>query len=222
MNNSVNLSSALFSFHTVIDEDFACVKYALLSIGANPSFDFSKIKNMSYIELLEEIYYRKYNNPLYCIKSDNADIDLLDRVYEEMIHDRELDVLEYAKYTDIVDAFTFFKSQPQINAKIMYYNDAQHYILSRIKAIDESNLVSFNQAIKDAAYTGIYLKTLSEYTLFKDKIKSTTFYISTAGINFNEDNSDILLDKNDINELIMSNNRIGIFDIYKFRKKENS
>ena len=86
-------SIPLISFHTIIDEDLACLKYAILDIGINPSFNLDSIKSKTFYNIVHDLYMRKYKNPLYYIKSDNANTELLDRVYEELLTDVEDKVL---------------------------------------------------------------------------------------------------------------------------------
>ena len=69
-------SIPLISFHTIIDEDLACLKYAILDIGINPSFNLDSIKSKTFYNIVYDVYMRKYKNPLYYIKSDNANIEL--------------------------------------------------------------------------------------------------------------------------------------------------
>ena len=78
-------SIPLISFHTIIDEDLACLKYAILDIGINPSFNLDSIKSKTFYNIVHDLYMRKYKNPLYYIKSDNANTELLDRVYKELL-----------------------------------------------------------------------------------------------------------------------------------------
>ncbi len=70
-------SIPLISFHTIIDEDLACLKYAILDIGINPSFNLDSIKSKTFYNIVHDLYMRKYKNPLYYIKSDNANTKLL-------------------------------------------------------------------------------------------------------------------------------------------------
>ena len=41
-------SVPLISFHSIIDEDIACLKYAILDIGINPSFDLDSLKSKTF------------------------------------------------------------------------------------------------------------------------------------------------------------------------------
>ncbi len=205
----------LISFNTLIDEDIACLKYAILEIGINPSFDLDKLKSKKYMDMIGDIYRRKYKNPLYYIAAPNADKNLLDRVYDELLTEREDEVLNYGVTTDMYGLMEDFKKSSDIIPTILFYTDSQHKVLKSLKNTSSIDCVSIQEARKNPTrWSQFYFKYINEIEPFKN-LGSRTFYFSTAGINLNDDNSDIIMSKDDIMDLVRKKNKITLFDIYR-------
>lgn len=205
----------LISFHSLIDEDFACIKYAILSIGSNPSFNLDKIKEKTYFDILNDIYSRKYLNPLYYLKSDSANEELLDRVYSEMLTDLEYEVLQYSIKTEVFSLAKDFKKSSDVIPNILYYTDSQRKILEEQKELNGIDLISIKEAIKyPNQWTQYFFRYIDEMKPFKD-LSDKTFYFSSSGLNLNEDDSDILLDRDALLPLVHNNVKISMFDMYR-------
>ena len=217
INSTISGTAAvpLISFNTIIDEDIACIKYSILEIGKNPSFNFEKLKSKKYTEMVADIYHRKYRNPLYYITSKNANKDLIDRVYNELITINESDVLKHAVATDMCGLVEDFKKSSEIIPTILYYTEPQSKLIKSIKSIANIDTISIQDAKRDPnRWSQFYFKYIDEIEPFKN-LGNRTFYFSTIGVNLNEDNSDIIMNKDDILFLIKKRNKITLFDIYR-------
>lgn len=209
------VSIPLISFDSIIDEDIACIKYAILDIGENPSFDLSFLKDKTMIDIISDLYYRKYENPLYYIKSENANTELLDKVYIELLSEREADVLQHAVATDWYNVIVDFKKSSDIFPTILYYTDAQKDLLKSLDKLHGIDLVSIEEAKKNPnQWIQYYFKYLYELEPFK-KLKEKSFYFSSSALNLVEDNTDIALSRDDVIDIVKYNNKISLYDIYR-------
>ena len=205
----------LISFHSIIDEDIACLKYAILDIGVNPSFDLDSIKSKTFYNIIYDLYMRKYKNPIYYIKSNNANIELLDRVYDELLTDIEDKVLKRAITTEMYSVLLEFKQSSDIIPNILYYTEAQKVLLQSIDKLSGINLVNIEEAkINPNQWSQFYFKYTTEFEPF-EKLKDKTFYFSSCGLNLNEDNSDINIEKDRLVSAIKNRNKISLYDIYR-------
>ena len=208
----------LISFHSLIDEDIACLKYAIIDIGINPFFDLNKLKTKTYIEIIGDIYHRNYKNPLNYIQIDNINQDgaeLLDRVYNELLSDKEEDILKHAVLTDIIDLIISFKESSDIIPTILYYTDAQKNVLDNIKDISSINKVNLKEALLNIdQYKQFYFKSLDEFEPFRD-LEDRTFYFSTYGLNLTESKDDINFSREELMPIIKKRNKISLYDIYR-------
>ena len=208
-------SIPLISFHTIIDEDLACLKYAILDIGINPSFNLDSIKSKTFYNIVHDLYMRKYKNPLYYIKSDNANIELLDRVYEELLTDVEDKVLKHAVTTEMFNVLLDFKQSSDIIPSILYYTEKQKALLESINSLKGITLVSIEEAkTQPNQWSQIYFKYITELDPF-EKLEDKTFYFSSCGLNLIEDNSDIDIERNRLLDIIKNRNKISLYDMYR-------
>lgn len=212
-----NKSNPLISFHTIIDEDMSLVKYILIEFRNPTIFDLEKVKSMSYLEILGELYRRKYKNPLYFLMKDNKDKDFLDQCYAEFLSEHEKDILNYNVSTEIFNLVMEFKSSGDINPNILYYTKEQKELLDSFPEFDSIPKISIDdiksRSISRDSFTQFYFKTLDEYKLFS-KLDNKTYYFSTMGLNLTEKNDDIF-DNDLVLEIINSRSTINLFDIYQ-------
>ena len=208
-------SIPLISFHSIIDEDIACLKYAIIDIGVNPSFDIDSLKNKKFFDIVYDLYMRKYKNPLYYIKSENANIELLDRVYEELLTEVEDRVLNHAVTTEMFNVLLDFKQSSDIIPNILSYTEIQKVLLEQISSLSGINLVSINEAKSNPnQWSQIYFKYIDELEPF-EKLQDKTFYFSSCGLNLTKDNSDINIDRDRLLSIIKNRNKISLYDMYR-------
>ena len=73
--------------------------------------------------------------------------------------------------------------------------------------------ILFNNKKMDS-YSQFYIKYFEEEIEHFKNLRKRTFYISTCGVNLNENNDDIANNEL-IMELIKQDNKINLFDIYR-------
>ena len=71
-------SAPLINFNVIIDEDLSLLSYIIRDVRNEDVFDLDKVDKMTYIDMVKEIYHRKYNNPLYFLMKDEKDKEFLD------------------------------------------------------------------------------------------------------------------------------------------------
>jgi hypothetical protein len=175
---------------------------------------------MNYLQLLGEIYRRKYINPLYYLmKSENLK-EVMDEVYQELLEKEEEVLLNLAPSTDILSLLDSFVKSGDIKPTILCYNETERKFLednqSQFRGISIVTLKDIlNSTSNFNIYSQIYLRYWEkEIVYFKGKIFRRTFYVSTSGFNLTEDNNDLI--NNDlIMETIKMNNKISLFDMYR-------
>ena len=218
MMGGFSKTTPLISFYTIIDEDMALIKYILLHMRNPKVFDLDKIKSMSYMNLLGNIYKRKYKNPLYYLMRNEEDKEFLDRCYEEFLQDYEKDILQYGVKTEIYNLIEAFKQSGDVIPNILYYTDAQKEIIDNDSLLSVTNTYSIkeiNSNILDNNLSQVYFRFISEIEHDKFKnIHEKTIYFSTTGINLVDSNDDIAENELMI-KLIKRGNNINLFDMYK-------
>lgn len=198
----------------------AVIKYALINLRNPQYFDLDKVTDMSYIQLVGEIYRRKYINPLYYLmKSENLK-ESMDEVYNELMEKEEYELLKLAPSTDILPLLDSFVKSGDIKPSILCYNDIEKQFLeenqNQFRGISIITLKEImNSTNNFNVYSQIYLRYWEkEIVYFKNKIIRRTFYVSTSGFNLTENNND--LNNNDlILEVLKYNNKISLFDMYR-------
>jgi hypothetical protein len=215
-----NTTLPLISFYSIIDEDISVLKYVILKYNKYKYFDISKISSINFYQLLGEVYNRDFINPLYIIKNDNiANCEnTLDNIYDELINDKEADILNHSTHTEIYRLIIEFKKSSNIVPSILYYTKAQKDLLESIKEFKGISLVNINElSTKINNFSQFYFKTVDELmrVIERYKLIDRTFYVSTFRLNLNEDKSDINMDNDIIMDLIKNKNRITLYDIYR-------
>lgn len=213
--NDGSSMNPLVSFNAIIDMDMALIHYIILDYEDKDIFDIQKISDKSYFELLSEIYKRKYKNPLlYFLKSEDQR-DRFDEIYKTLMSEREADILKHAIATEIYDLLLTFVKESDIYPSIVYYTDAQREYLE-----DETNLMGIQRFSLDEirsnglTFSQYYLNTIDEFNLFKN-VPSTSFYVSTAGINLNDTDENIMVDEETISRISYNESVLNLYDIYR-------
>lgn len=209
-------SMPLISFHALVDEDMGILKYILTHYRESSAIDMNLLNGESALELLGRVYKRKFDNPLYLIMSNEKYADLLDRTYKELVTEHEADIIEHSVTTEFSNLTSQFRSLSEISPTILCYTQEQIDAITSIKKLQGIDIVGPKDALANLKnYTQMYFKFLFEYDIFKEKLQNCTVYFSSIGLNFNEDNSDILIDNVEINEMIKKNINIAYFDLYR-------
>ena len=208
-----NNTTPAISFYSIIDIDMSLIKYIILHLRNENVFDLDKVKQMTYFDILEELYYRKYNNPLYFLMKNEKDKDFLDKCYEEF-KSNEDEILSCAVITEMSNLIVEFKKSAEIRPSIFYYTEKQKELLESIEEFDDINIISIDDVIsKKNSYGQFFFKSIDEIEPFKD-LTYKTFYFSSCGLNLNNNNDDISIDINELKELIYNKNHISLFDMY--------
>ena len=213
--NDGSSMNPLISFKAIIDIDMALIHYIILDYEDKDIFDIQKISDKSYLELLSEIYTRKYKNPLlYFLKSPDQ-VDRFNEIYQTLLSEREADILKHAVATEIYNLLLSFDNESDIHPSILYYTDAERDYLA-----NETNLMSIQrlslEEIKsnNLTFSQYYLNTVDEFNIFKN-VLSTSFYISTAGINLNEKNEDVTIDTETMKMVAYNESMLNLYNIYR-------
>lgn len=211
-----NKSNPLISIYNIIDLDMALIKYIITSFRNQQVFDLDKIKDMTYFDILGELYRRKYKNPLYFLKKSDEYDGFLDQCYQEFQVDHESEILNRAVYTEFYNVLLDFEASGDIIPNILYYTEKQLEFLNSIEEFSSINKVSINDIINSETsrdkFTQFYFKYLDEIRPFM--LEGKTYYFSTCGLNLNDENND-LRDQDLIKDIIDINSKINLFDLYQ-------
>ena len=209
-------SMPLISFHALVDEDVGVFKFILANYRESSAINVDLLNNKSALKIIGDIYRRKFDNPLYLIMADEKYSDLLDRCYQELIAEHEAEIIEHSVSTEFLNLIVEFNNSQVITPTIMCYTQAQYDAITSIEKLKGIKVVGVSEALKNLnTYTQIYFKFLFEYDLFKEKLKNCTVYFSSIGLNFNEDDSDILIDNDEVRKMIKKNINLAYFDLYR-------
>jgi hypothetical protein len=211
-------SMPLISFHALVDEDVGVFKFILANYRESSAINMDLLKNKSALQIIGDIYKRKFDNPLKLIMSDEKYSDLLDRCYQELITEHEADIIEHSVTTEFLNLTTAFNNSQEITPIILCYTQEQYDTIASIEALKGIKIVGVKEALSNLnKFTQIYFKFLFEYDLFQEKLENCTVYFSSIGLNFNEDDSDILIDNDKIREMIKKNINVAYFDLYQMK-----
>ena len=211
-------SMPLISFHALVDEDVGVFKFILANYRESSAINMDLLKNKSTLEIIGDIYKRKFDNPLKLIMSEEKYSDLLDRCYQELIAEHETDIIEHSVITEFLNLVVAFNESKEITPTIMCYTQEQYDAIVSIEALKGIKVVGVKEALSNLnKFTQVYFKFLFEYDLFREKLENCTVYFSSMGLNFNEDDSDILIDNDEIREMIKKNVNVAYFDLYRMK-----
>ena len=223
-------SNPLISFHCLIDEDLSLIKYVLLNFRNETVFDLNKVINMTFFDIIRELYERKYKNPLEFLMKNDNDRSFLQECYNEFIRDHESEILEHATGTEIMRLIVDYKNSGDIIPYILYYTDAQKAILDSEKTLNNIKKLKYDKLVrgdypeKAEDFSQYYFKYIDEIFDCKfENFSGKTFYFSTCSLNLNEDNSDIK-DPEFAMNVIKNDSKMNLFDLYRMdiiRSKEN-
>lgn len=213
-----NKFTPLISFHTIVDEDIGALKDIILNYKNSEVFDLSKISSKKYINLVGDLYKRKYNNPLYYILRDDKYKSFVDECYNELINQNEDEVLEYAVTTDMYELVKQFIKSDDIIPSILYYTDSQLEILESDSNLSKINHVKYDDLFLSKngldQFGQFYFKLIEESEKFLNSM-GKVFYFSSTGRNLNETNDDLKTDSKFVKNIYKNGGRISIFDMYK-------
>lgn len=203
-------STPLFSFHSIIDEDVALIKYVYKNYYDKSIFDFSKVDKMPMTDLIALIYYRHYINPLKLFLVDESKEEFADECYQEFIEQKEKEILEEGVITEIPNLIKLYKDSSDIIPSIFYYTEYQKQLLDRIPQLVEIDKIHASN-IRLNLYSQIYIKDYREIFIFPE-FTNRTVYFAANDINVFILNN--LEDWKDVYDIIRNKNRAAIFDIY--------
>ena len=211
-------SMPLISFHALVDEDVGVFKFILANYRESSAINTDLLGKKSPLEIIGAIYRRKIDNPLHLIMAEEKYSDLLDRCYQELISEHEADIIEHSVTTEFLNLTAEFNDSQEITPTILCYTQEQANTIASIEKLKGIKVVGVKEALANLhIYTQIYFKFLFEYDLFQEKLKNCTLYFSSIGLNFNEDDSDILIDNDEIIKMIKKNIKVAYFDLYRMK-----
>lgn len=203
----------LISFYTIFDLDVGLIQLVFDQYLEKSVFDETKFLR-PVKDIIEDLYYRKDNNPLYSFAHPNIEKSRLDNFYnqfQELCMDK---ILDKCITTEIIRLVGLFDSTNEIKPTILYYSEKQLELLDdepTLKGIRKVHIDSLTKADKESFYQ-FYFKSIDELEPFIDnRVKS--FYISNYGPNLNEEGNNFK-DSEYINTLIRNRNQINIFSLY--------
>lgn len=203
-------SAPVFLYDTIIDNDFGIVRYCIVN---NIDFiDFEKLKTMSYMQLVGDIYRRKDGNPLAMFAKNNIiSRQELDRFYNDNID--SIEVLNNSVLTDVENLVIAFGKATDINPCILCKSQMQIDKLNSTSSLKDIQKVTMND-VNLPTRTEVYMKYISDLSMFTD-MTATSFYISSCGVNLVEDNSDLDMNRDEVIPIAEKGNKINIFDMYR-------
>lgn len=215
-NKFLGKMSLLVDFNCLIDEDIGVINYVRTQYRENAVFAFTPIKDLDTLETLGIIYRRKCRNPLHIIMRDIKYKDLLDRCYNEYLAEHEEEILKYSYVTEVSTAVTdYFNQSGDIIPTIMYYNDTQLEELNKKEEFKDIQKVSYSYARQNIKkYNIFFFKYIETFEKFKDILENSVVYLSSCGVNLNEDNEDFTITNDVYIDMISKNVKFAIFDMY--------
>lgn len=202
----------LFSFQSIIDTDIGLLNLIrneyLDTRVFNP--DFFKTK---FYQQLYELYHRKEENFLYLF-SKTDDKELLDSYYQEFKETKYKEILEMSISTEVYRLYRTCKNNSDFEAAILCKDPIEIEFLSKEPEFKNSKLLLLSETTTKQIdhYQQFFLKRLEELEDFRNLV-AKTFYISTFGVNLNEEDNDIR-SYDTIDYMIKRQNNFSIYDIY--------
>ncbi len=203
-------SSPVIAFDVLVDIDLALVKYCITH--NMKEIDYDMLKTINYYQLIGLIYRRKDYNPLTVIAKKGIDSEYLDSLQSDVISKHQEEILTGAIYTDIHQLIKEFVKSSDISPYILCYNDLQKSI---IEDSDLRNIITLDINSAKHDKTQYYLKYLSDIDQFNDTAKSVTYYVSSCGLNLNDTNDDLNIDREKVLKIATNRSKISIFDMYR-------
>lgn len=215
-------SNILISIRCILDLDYGLVKYCAQELPNNKIFDLSKFYDVHFLDLIKELYHRKYDNPLYYLAKPDTDKNFLDELRKEIMEERESKVLDNSVSTEIANVMdTWMHDQDIASITILYYTDEELKLLEEEPFLKKFNHISVESAKKATKkFEQYFFFEISEAENFKD-VQFRSFYFSKRNLNFieteinNKINLAFDIESSPFNDLIPNRNEIAIFDLYR-------
>ena len=207
----------LISFHSIVDEDMGIVKTIIMNYRNDSIFDLKK--DNTYIQILSDVYKRKYRNPIkYLLKENTPEMNqFIDECYHEFITEREEEILENSVTTDMYNLLRDFINSSEVIPAILYYTEAQKKVIAEDPLLCKVKSISLKELQdnpSDRTYEQFYFKYIEEGKPFFD-LKNRTFYFSTTGQNLDDTNEDIKFTNEEVYEIYKLGSKINLFDMYR-------
>ena len=210
-------SRILVSVRCLLDLDYGLVKYVAQELPNNKIFNLDKFYDVAFFDLINELYTREYDNPLYYLAYPGVDTKFLDNLRDEIITERENKILEYCISTEMANVMEIWASDREIGAVSIYcYTDTEKEVLSTDPTFSKYGIItSAEEALRN--YEQFFFLSIDEIGPFTES-QFNTFYFSKRRLNFiiEADGQFNIDPKNeDIKQLILNKNEISIFDLYR-------
>ena len=202
----------LFSFQSIIDTDIG-----LLNLIRNEYLDtrvfepgFFKTK---FYQQLYDLYHRKEENLLYLF-AKTEDKELLDSYYREFLDTKYKEILDMSISTEVYRLYRTCKNNSDFEVAILCKDPLEVEFLSKEPEFKNSKILLLSEiTFTDVDhYQQFFLKRIEELEDLRNLI-AKTFYISTFGVNLNEDNNDIR-SYDTIDYMIKRQNNFSVYDMY--------
>ena len=211
--NSVTMAP-LISVSTIFDLDYGLIRLIEKEYMDTRVFDPNYFERNDKLDIIKDLYYRPFKNPLYCIAKPNIEREELDEYYVEFLESCRNDILDNSVSTEMLNVIALFNTNNEIHTSVLYYDDYQKEALLEEDEINNIPLISLQQLSsysKRNSFSQYYFRSIEELKPFL-KCDSKTFYIANMPINLNEEQDDIV-DHPYIKEILFMNH-INIFNIY--------
>ena len=210
-------SRILVSVRCLLDLDYGLVKYIAQELPNNKIFNLDKFYDVAFYNLIDELYTREYDNPLYYLAYPGVDRKMLDDLRKEIMEERENKVLEYCISTEMANVMEIWFSDREIgNVSIYCYTETEKEVLSTDPTFSKYDIITTpEEALKNCEQ--FFFLSIDEIGPFTES-QLNTFYFSKRRLNFIiEPDGQFNIDpKNeDIKKLILNKNEISIFDLYR-------
>ena len=204
-------SMPLISFHALVDEDVGVFKFILANYRESSAINMDLLKNKSTLEIIGDIYKRKFDNPLKLIMSEEKYSDLLDRCYQELITEHEADIIEHSVTTEFLNLVVAFNESKEITPTIMCYTQEQYNIIVSIEALKGIKVVGVKEALSNLNKLNISGNSQLKNNNIPKYISSSNYFSPIP------QKSKKLSNYTNLNHLeIQKNNNISAFFLFDF------
>ena len=212
----LSLKSIVFiDFNCVIDTDIG-----LARLVENEYFD-KRVFNEDFFKqkkrkIIYDLYSRKVKNPLKVFSNPSIPDSELDSYYIEFFKTKKEDILNLSLATDIKSLIDLFLELDTITIHIFCKDKLEkEYLENRIfknqKNNSNININLYSDNISFNNFTQFYFKYIEDSKNFVNKYAYKTYYFSTTGLNFDEED---LIDSPIINSIIFNRSELEIIDLY--------
>lgn len=214
----------LISFYSLFDLDSGLIKLINKEYLDKNVFD-KTFFDKKFVDILSDLYYRSFDNPLLLFAKDKSNINLLDNYYKEFLQKRIDTILDLSVTTEMMNVVKLFVESNEVQVTVLYYTEAQKDLLEAQPILKKVKLANINKLTRKeiTSFNQFYFKEIDEARKFLS-CKYKTFYFSTFGMNMNENGDDLKL-SDIIGHLSKNNNVINLFNLYRtdiVKRKENN